>query len=115
MVINGRWVMSEEEIARHQADALLECRRAKQGLSLLLATAGQMSKRFYRVAHLLGDLKASVDTLHGPAVGLLQLPEMEYGETQNLAAIKALANSVVLALKHISETTEHARALGVDE
>src|SRR5580692_5129542 len=77
MVIEGRWVMSEEEVKRHQGDALLALREARQELNLLLATAGQMSKKFYRVAELLRDLKTSTSFPRGPAVDLLQLPVMD--------------------------------------
>lgn len=115
MVIDGRMVLSEEEVDRHRADALLRCRKAKQNLSLLLATADQMSKKFSRTAKLLQDLKTSDSLLHGPAVDLLQLPEMEYGEPQNLAAVKALANAIVLAQRQVAEASQHARDLGMTE
>ena len=115
MVIDGRMVLSAAEVERHQADALLECRKAKQNLKLLLATADQMSKRFSRTSQLLADLKTSRSFLSGPAVDLLQLPEMEYGEPQSLASIKALANAVILAQRQVTEASENARDLGVNE
>lgn len=115
MVIDGRMVLSEEEISRHQADALLRCRKAKQHLSLLLATADQMGKRFAHATALLRDLKVSDSFLHGPAVELLQLPEAGYGEPQSLTALKALAKAVILARREIAEASQHARDLGVTE
>jgi hypothetical protein len=115
MVIDGRMVLSEADIERHQADALLQCRKAKQNLNLLLATADQMSKRFFHVAKLLADLKTSDSWLHGPAVDLLQLPEMEYGDSLSLTAIKGLANAVILAQKQVADALQHARNLGVNE
>jgi|HubBroStandDraft_2_1064218.scaffolds.fasta_scaffold721090_2 hypothetical protein len=115
MVIEGRWVMSEEEVKRHQGDALLALREARQELNLLLATAGQMSKKFYRVAELLRDLKTSTSFPRGPAVDLLQLPVMDYGEPLNLAAVKALANAIVSAQKRVAEASQHARDLGLNE
>jgi hypothetical protein len=115
MVIDGRMVLSEADVERHQADALLQCRKARQNLSLLLSEANQMSKRFFRTAKLLAELKTSDSFLHGPAVDLLQLPEMEYGEPQSLAAIKGLANSVILAQRQVAEASEHARDVGVNE
>jgi hypothetical protein len=115
MVIDGRMVLSEADIERHQADALLQCRKAKQHLSLLLATAEQMSKRHFRTAKLLQDLKTCNSFLEGPAVDLPQLPEMDYGEPQSLAAIKGLANAVILAQRQLVEARDRARDLGVNE
>lgn len=115
MVVDGRLVLSDEEIQRQQGAALLECRKARQALSHLFTTADQMSKRSQRVAKLLQSLQTSNDFMSGSAVELLQLPDMEYGEAQSLATIKALANSVVLAQKRIAEASQHARDLGVDE
>jgi len=115
MVIDGRLVLSDEDIQRQQGAALLECRKAKQALAHLLATADQMSKRSQRVAKLLQSLQGSNDFMSGPAVDLLQLPDMEYGEAQSLATVKALANSVILAQRQIAEATQRARDLGVTE
>ncbi len=113
MVIEGRWVMSEDETKRHRADALLALQDAKQNLSFLRTSVDQMSKRFYRAAELLQCLMTSNDYVHGPAVNLLQLPEMEYGEPQNLAAVKALVNAIVAAQRQVAEASQHAHDLGV--
>jgi hypothetical protein len=115
MVVEGQWVMSEAEISRQQGAALLEYRKAKQALEHLLTTADSMSKQARHVAKLLEDLRRSNDYIHGPGTELLQLPKMEYGETYNLAAITAFANSVILALKRVEEATQHTRELGVAE
>lgn len=115
MVVDGQWVMSEGEVSRHEADALLALRRAKQNLHLLLTTAKQMSKKLRHVAEVLDEIRPSDNFLRGPAVDLLQLPEMEYGEPQTLTAIKALASSVTKAQRQVTEALQHARELGVAE
>lgn len=111
--MQGEWVMSTEEVDRHQALALLAVEKAKQRLNLLLAEAKQISNRHAHIARLMRDLEASDNFLSGPAVDLLKISEMEYGDTQNLTAIKALANSVILAKKQFAEATQKARDLGV--
>jgi hypothetical protein len=115
MVVNGQWITTDEEIKRHKMEALFALQEAKQKLGFLLADVEQMSRKHYRVAQLLGNAKASSDFLQGPAVDLLQLPEMEYGESLNLKSIKALAEAVVIALKQVSDAKARIRELGVSE
>ncbi len=107
--------MSMEEADRHRGDALWAVQKAKQHLNLLLAEVRQFGNRYSHVAKLMRELELSDSFLSGPAVSLLHLPEMEYSNALNLAAIKAIANSVILARKQVKEALQKAHDLGVGE
>jgi hypothetical protein len=112
MVVNDQFVMTAQDVEAIQGKALLAHKKAKQNLNLLLSEVDQLSNGLRHVAGLLDELKSSEDFLHGPVVAVLQLPEMTYGEKQCLKTVKALAASVAVALRQVSEAYEHIQKVG---
>lgn len=113
MIIDDRSAPAVNEIKRHRADALLELEDAKLELRLMREEIAIKRKRMLRVADLLLKAESSDEALHGPAVEILQLPEMEFGESQALKKIKALSEDLVTAIKRVGAARQKIRDLGI--
>ena len=112
MVIEGRWVMTEDETKKQEMEILYRYEKARKSLDALLLTVRQVRKKFAQVANLLNELEGSEFGVHGPATELLKLPNMEYEQVLGLAAVKALSESVIRAQKELAEAMEDKRRLG---
>lgn len=115
MVIDGQWVTTDSEIRRHKADALLAHREAKSEQRFLREEFASKRKKFLALAKLLSEAETSDEFLSGPAVEILKLSDMEYGEVQSLKTVKALAEAIVKANKGVSEALQRVRELGLGE
>ena len=112
MVINGEYVLTDEEIRDQKARALLAHQEAQENLDRLIAETHEIAKKHRRIARLLDDIQAQVDSPTTSEVPILTLPEMEYKDSLMLATAKALANSIALARKEVADTAETKRKVG---
>ena len=112
MVINGEYVLTDEDVRTQKMRALYAHDEAQKHLNRLLADAKVISGKLYKVARMLGDLEADPESPLTSESSLLTLPKMEYEEALNLVTIKALANSIALARKEFSEAAEVKRKVG---
>lgn len=115
MVIDGQWVTTADEIKRQKGDALLALQEAKQELRFLREEIALKSRRLLKVAELLSRVEASDEYLGGPAVEILRLPDSDYGDSQSLKTIKALAQALVVAVKKVCEAQQRVRDLGAGD
>jgi len=111
MVSDGRGVVTESETRRRKADAVYAQREAQQELNFLCDTAEEMGCKLSKVAVLFRDVKASQDRQR-LLTQILQLADMEYGEMINLAAVKALANTLVTAERTLREASQKVQDIG---
>ena len=115
MVINGEYVLTEEDIRNQKARALLAHQEARENLDRLITEAHDAGKKHYRIARLLSDLEAETDSPATSEVPILSLAEMEYRDSLALATAKALANSIALARKELADAAETKRKVGCRE
>ncbi len=109
MVINGEYVLTDDDVRTQRMRALYALDEAQKNLDRLLAEAKVFSGKLHRVARMLGELEAEPVSPVTSEAPLLALPKMEYDEVLNLVTIKALANSIALARKEVADAAEVKR------
>ena len=112
MVINGEYVLTDEDIRTQRMRALYAYDEAGKHLDRLLADAKVFGRKLYKVASMLRDLEPEPESPLSSESPLLTLPKIEYEEVLNLATVKALANSIALARKELADATEVKRKVG---
>lgn len=111
MVVDGRFVLTDEAQVRLKKDTLFEYEEARLELERLIQIARANGKKLAKVAGLLTGLEFAGDA-RVSEVGLLTLPAMEYDEVLNLSEVKGLANTIAAARKRFADTAEKRRQLG---
>jgi hypothetical protein len=99
MVINGEYVLTDDDLRDRRMRALFACEEAQKNLDRLIAEAKMVSEKFRKVGKLLATLEVETPNPLSSEAQLLALPKMEYEEALNLETVKALANSIALARK----------------
>jgi len=112
MIVNGEYVMTEEDVRNQRMHALYARDEAEKHLSRLLAQAKVFSGKLSKVARMLAALELESERPEKLESPLLSLPKDEYGEPLSLETVKALANSIALARRELADAAEVERRLG---
>jgi len=112
MVINGEYILTDDERKNRKMNALFACDEAQKNLRRLIAEAKIASEKFRKVSKLLGALQVETDDPLRSEADVLTLSEMDFGDFVNVAAVKALANSIALTRRAIADAEEIKLNLG---
>ena len=109
MIVNGEYVMTEEDVRNQRMRALYAVDESGKNLSRLLAQAKIFGGKLSKIARMLTELEFEPEELVQSESSLLSLPKDEYAEVLSLETIKALANSIALARRELAEAVEVKR------
>lgn len=112
MILNDRFVMTDEEVQQQRKDALFAHEEAKERCNQLILKAHTESRKLFKVANLLANLEADADDPLRAEAPLLSLAPAEYEGIVNMSTIRALANSIAVARRELSEAATAKRLAG---